>query len=118
MPSLSCLNYMLYKLHVQVTKNLKDLHGPALTLVLERLKPHGTFQGASFILNLVGFDFIFYFSVLLPANPTCVLPESFESAKATSMGLTSKSSSKVGKSAANGVPKHGNRALSSVRVPP
>ncbi|KAK9267215.1 hypothetical protein L1049_009635 [Liquidambar formosana] len=66
-----------------VTKNLKDLHGPALTLVLERLKPHGAFQ------------------------------ESFESVKATSMGLTSKSSSKVGKSAANGVPKHGNRAISS-----
>ncbi|KAF2304599.1 hypothetical protein GH714_034662 [Hevea brasiliensis] len=27
-----------------IEKNLKDLHGPALTLVLERLKPYGAFQ--------------------------------------------------------------------------
>ncbi|KAF3432700.1 hypothetical protein FNV43_RR23802 [Rhamnella rubrinervis] len=67
-----------------VDKIVKDIHGPALALVLERLKPNGAFQ------------------------------ESFESTKASSMGLTSKSLPKVGKSAAsNGVLKHGNKAISS-----
>ncbi|XP_050288115.1 protein MOR1 isoform X4 [Quercus robur] len=66
-----------------VEKILKDLHGPALALVLERLKPGGAFQ------------------------------ESFDSAKAISMGPTSKSSSRVGKSTSNGVMKPGNRAMSS-----
>ena len=40
--------------------------------------------------------------------------ESFESARAVSVGATSKGVPKVGKSTANGVPKHGNRAVSSV----
>lgn len=69
-----------------VTKSLKDLHGPALTLVLERLKPHGSFQ------------------------------ESFEPVKAVSMGVTSKIISKVGKSGTNVLPKHGNKAISSRAV--
>ncbi|KAJ7970482.1 protein MOR1 [Quillaja saponaria] len=69
--------------HETVEKILKDIHGPALTLVLERLRPHGAFQ------------------------------ESFESAKVVPMGGNSKSISKVGKTAANGVSKHGNRAISS-----
>lgn len=30
---------------VQVEKSLRDIQGPALALV-ERLKPHGSFQGA------------------------------------------------------------------------
>lgn len=40
--------------------------------------------------------------------------ESFETARAVSVGATSKGVSKVGKSTANGVSKHGNRAVSSV----
>ncbi|KAJ9168430.1 hypothetical protein P3X46_019955 [Hevea brasiliensis] len=70
-----------------IEKNLKDLHGPALTLVLERLKPYGAFQ------------------------------ESFESAKSISMASTLKTSSKVGKPASNGVPKHTNRTMSSRVIP-
>lgn len=66
-----------------VSKNLRDLHGPALALVLERLKPSGPFQ------------------------------DSFESAKSISTGPASRSSLKVGKSVSNGIPKHGTRALSS-----
>ncbi|KAL7243803.1 hypothetical protein ACSBR1_016095 [Camellia fascicularis] len=70
-----------------VSKNMKDIHGPALAIVLERLKQHGAFQ------------------------------ETFELAKEISTGLTSKSSSKVGKSSSNGhgdcLPKHGSRAVSS-----
>lgn len=66
-----------------IEKILKDLHGPALALVLERLKPYGAIQ------------------------------DSFDSAKVISMGPTSKSSSRVGKSTSNGVVKHGNRAMSS-----
>uniref|UniRef100_A0A2N9H0N2 TOG domain-containing protein n=1 Tax=Fagus sylvatica TaxID=28930 RepID=A0A2N9H0N2_FAGSY len=66
-----------------IEKILKDLHGPALALVLERLKPYGAIQ------------------------------DSFDSAKVISMGPTSKSSSRVGKSTSNGVVKHGNKAMSS-----
>ncbi|XP_077250058.1 protein MOR1-like isoform X3 [Tasmannia lanceolata] len=65
-----------------VTKCLKDLHGPALALVLERLKP----------------------AVLLQ-----------EASESTRTGLTSKSSTMIGKSATNGcgdrAPKHGGRAV-------
>ncbi|KAA8519827.1 hypothetical protein F0562_014083 [Nyssa sinensis] len=74
-----------------VTKNLKDIHGPALAIILERLKPYGAFQ------------------------------ETFDSAKTISTGPASKSGSKVGKSSTNGygdrAPKHGNRAV-SLRVIP
>ncbi|THG04324.1 hypothetical protein TEA_014874 [Camellia sinensis var. sinensis] len=70
-----------------VSKNMKDIHGPALAIVLERLKQYGAFQ------------------------------ETFELAKEISTGLTSKSSSKVGKSSSNGhgdcLPKHGSRPVSS-----
>lgn len=66
-----------------VEKIVKDIHGPALALVLERLRPHGAFQ------------------------------ESFESAKAISTGPTSRGLSKVGKSSSNGVLKHGSKAVSS-----
>ncbi|XP_050225850.1 protein MOR1 isoform X2 [Mercurialis annua] len=68
-----------------VEKNLRDLQGPALALVLEKVKPHGAFQ------------------------------ESFESAKSISMGPSTKTSTKVGKSAANGVSK--NRIMSSRAIP-
>ncbi|GAV88428.1 HEAT domain-containing protein/CLASP_N domain-containing protein [Cephalotus follicularis] len=70
-----------------IEKNLKDMQGPALALIVERLKPHVAFQ------------------------------ESFDSGKAVSMGPTSKSIAKVAKSASNGVLKHGNRALSSRVIP-
>ncbi|CAL5412185.1 unnamed protein product [Camellia sinensis] len=69
-----------------VTKNLKDIQGPALAIVLERLKQHyGAFQ------------------------------ETFEVAKTISMGPSSKSGSKVGKSSSNGNGdrRAGNRAVSS-----
>ncbi|CAL5406561.1 unnamed protein product [Camellia sinensis] len=52
----------------QVTKNLKVIQGPALAIVLERLKHSGAFQ------------------------------ETFEVAKTISMGPSLKSGSKVGKS--------------------
>lgn len=32
-------------LPVQVTKNLRDIQGPALAIVIERLKPFGALQG-------------------------------------------------------------------------
>lgn len=70
-----------------VEKNLKDIHGPALALILERLKPYGIIQ------------------------------ESFESTKANSTGVTSRGSSKVVKAASNGVSKHANRAISSRIIP-
>ncbi|CAL5409801.1 unnamed protein product [Camellia sinensis] len=69
-----------------VTKNLKDIQGPALAIVLERLKQHyGAFQ------------------------------ETFEVAKTISMGPSLKSGSKVGKSSSNGNGdrRAGNRAVSS-----
>ncbi|KAH9795883.1 protein MOR1 [Citrus sinensis] len=62
-----------------IEKNLKDIQGPALALILERIKLNGASQ--------------------------------------VSMGPTSKSSSKVPKSASNGVSKHGNRAISSRVIP-
>lgn len=78
----ACINEILrVSGHEMIEKIVKDIHGPALTLVLEKLKPYGAFQ------------------------------ESFESARAVSVGATSKS--KVGKSTVNGVSKHGNRAVSS-----
>lgn len=43
-----------------------------------------------------------------------VLSDSFESAKPISMGPTSKTSSKLGKIASNGISKHSNRTVSSV----
>ncbi|XP_019426639.1 PREDICTED: protein MOR1-like [Lupinus angustifolius] len=69
--------------HEMIEKMVKDIHGPALAVVLEKLKPHGIFQ------------------------------ESFETARAVSAGATSKGVSKAGKSTANGVPKHGIRPVSS-----
>ncbi|XP_022977426.1 protein MOR1-like [Cucurbita maxima] len=66
-----------------VEKVLKDISGPALPLVLERLKPYGAFQ------------------------------ESFESAKQITSSLTSKTAVKVGKATSNGVAKHGSKAISS-----
>lgn len=33
---------------LQVEKHLKDIHGPALALVLERLRPYGPLQGVLF----------------------------------------------------------------------
>ncbi|XP_057424605.1 protein MOR1 [Lotus japonicus] len=69
--------------HEMIEKIVKDIHGPAQILILEKLKPHGAFQ------------------------------ESFEPGRAVSVGVTSKGVSKVGKSTANGVAKHGNRAVSS-----
>ncbi|KAG6649509.1 hypothetical protein I3843_07G212500 [Carya illinoinensis] len=66
-----------------IEKILKDIHGPALALIHERLKLYGTFQ------------------------------EPFESARGMPMGLTSKNSSRVGKSTSNGVIKHGNKTMSS-----
>ncbi|GMP40898.1 hypothetical protein CsSME_00011180 [Camellia sinensis var. sinensis] len=69
-----------------VTKNLKDIQGPALSIVLERLKHSGTFQ------------------------------ETFDVAKTISMGPSLKSGSKVRKSSSNGNGdrRAGNRAVSSV----
>ncbi|CAL5365228.1 unnamed protein product [Camellia sinensis] len=68
-----------------VTKNLKDIQGPALAIVLERLKHSGAFQ------------------------------ETFEVAKTISMGPSLKSGSKVAKSSSNGNGdrRAGNRAVSS-----
>lgn len=65
-----------------VTKNLRDIQGSALAIVIERLKPHGSFQ------------------------------ESFELGRTASSGLTSKNSSKVGKANAHGdrTSRHGNKA--------
>ena len=90
---------------------VKDIHGPALTLVLEKLKPYGAFQGtffgSFFFANFGEFVWIsslnssFFWSL-----------ESFESGRAVSVGAISKA--KAGKSTANGVSKHGNKAVSSV----
>ncbi|KAF7820177.1 protein MOR1 [Senna tora] len=80
----TCINEILRVCgHEMIEKIVKDIHGPALNLVIEKLKPYGSFQ------------------------------ESFESAKAVSVGGTSKGVSKVGRSAANGVSKHGNRTVST-----
>ena len=105
-----CLNIFSILLFVQIEKILKDLHGPALALVLERLKPYGAIQGG-FSGYLAGF---FFWMVMLNSNLKSFFLDSFDSAKVISMGPTSKSSSRVGKSTSNGVVKHGNRAMSSV----
>ncbi|XP_043688647.1 protein MOR1 isoform X3 [Telopea speciosissima] len=74
-----------------VSKNLKDLRGPALTLVLERLQSSGTLQ------------------------------DSYDSVKGISTTLTSKTTAKVGKSSSNGcgdrVSKHGGRVVSTRAIP-
>ncbi|KAL9403329.1 hypothetical protein Peur_000301 [Populus x canadensis] len=70
-----------------IEKNLKDIQGPALALVLERVRPAGGFQ------------------------------ESFESTKTLSMGPSSKTSVKVGKAASNGISKHANRSISARVIP-
>ncbi|KHN37797.1 Protein MOR1 [Glycine soja] len=83
----ACINEILrVSGHEMIEKMVKDIHGPALTLIVEKLKPYGAFQGTFF--------------------------ESFESGRAVSVGATSKA--KAGKSTANGVSKHGNRAVSSL----
>ncbi|KAG4997991.1 hypothetical protein JHK84_029016 [Glycine max] len=83
----ACINEILrVSGHEMIEKMVKDIHGPALTLIVEKLKPYGAFQGTFF--------------------------ESFESGRAVSVGAISKA--KAGKSTANGVSKHGNRAVSSV----
>ncbi|KAL3851295.1 hypothetical protein ACJIZ3_013177 [Penstemon smallii] len=69
--------------HEMVTKNLRDIQGPALAIVVERLKPFG-FQ------------------------------ESFDSGRTVSAGITSKNSSKNGKS--NG--RLGNKAAAPSRTNP
>ncbi|WJX23657.1 Protein MICROTUBULE ORGANIZATION 1 [Trifolium repens] len=68
--------------HETMEKIVKDIQGPGLTLVLEKLKPYGAFQ------------------------------DSFDSGRAVSVSVTSKGVSKLGKSTADGVAKHGNRAIS------
>ncbi|XWS11460.1 hypothetical protein CRYUN_Cryun37aG0000100 [Craigia yunnanensis] len=70
-----------------IDKNLKDIQGPALTLILERVKPYGSFQ------------------------------DSIESSKGVSIGLASKTNTKVAKSTSNGVTKHGNRTVTSRAIP-
>lgn len=96
----------------QFGKNLKDIQGPALALIHERMKPNGASQGLFFCYLALFYcspHFSFTFCLLFFVSLTF-----FESAKAVSMGPTSKSSSKVAKSASNGLSKHGNRAISSV----
>ncbi|KAM7525117.1 hypothetical protein LguiA_015019 [Lonicera macranthoides] len=67
-----------------VTRNIRDIQGPALAIVHERLKPYGGFQ------------------------------ETFTSAKTVATGQTTKSGSKVGKSNGyGGLSKHGSRTVSS-----
>ncbi|XVF23003.1 hypothetical protein REPUB_Repub13aG0000300 [Reevesia pubescens] len=70
-----------------IEKNLKDIQGPALALIIERVKSCGSFQ------------------------------ESNESSKGVSIGLASKINTKVAKSTSNGVTKHGNRTGTSRAIP-
>ncbi|XP_039052270.1 protein MOR1-like isoform X2 [Hibiscus syriacus] len=70
-----------------IEKNLKDIQGPALALILERVKPYGSFQ------------------------------EFVEPPKGGSIGLSSKTSTKVAKSTSNGVTKHGNRTVTLRAIP-
>ena len=74
-----------------MTKNLKDLRGPALALVLEHLKTSGL-----------------------------SLPDASDSAKAGPSGLASKSTSKIAKPGVNGFADHGtkhrSKSIPSVRV--
>ncbi|KAL0353121.1 UNVERIFIED_CONTAM: protein MOR1 [Sesamum angustifolium] len=84
----ACFNEILRVCgHEMVTKNLKDIQGSALAIVVERLKPYGAFQ------------------------------ENFETGRSISSGIASKTSSKVGKSNAYGdrasSSRHGNRVASS-----
>lgn len=80
----TCINEILrVSGHDMIEKIVKDIHGPAQALVLEKLKPYGAFQ------------------------------ESFEPARSASVGVTLKGVTKVGKSTANGVSKPGNRSVSS-----
>lgn len=58
---------------------------------------------------------VYLFHDIIYANLIC-LSEPFESTKSISMGPTSKTSSKVGKPASNGIPKHANKAMSSVCI--
>ncbi|CAN1226033.1 Protein MOR1 [Linum grandiflorum] len=69
-----------------IEKNLRDIQGPALALIMERIRPDGAFQ------------------------------ESFDTAKTS--GAASRASTKVGRSAVNGISKHGNKAVSSRIAPP
>ncbi|RZC65417.1 hypothetical protein C5167_009104 [Papaver somniferum] len=73
-----------------VTKTLRDIRGPAVALILERLNPSAAFQ------------------------------ETFEPAKGTSTGGASKNSSKIGKSASNAPGDRGKHASkgSSLRAVP
>ncbi|CAN6462652.1 unnamed protein product [Victoria cruziana] len=64
-----------------VSKGVKDLHGPALALVLERTKP------------------------------SIALQEAFDSSKVVSSGTTARAWSKVGKAAISGPSKHGSRTI-------
>lgn len=43
--SLVELKLLIVNKFVQVMKNLRDIQGPALAIVLERLKPNGAFHG-------------------------------------------------------------------------
>ncbi|MCL7034943.1 hypothetical protein MKW94_023873 [Papaver nudicaule] len=73
-----------------VTKILRDIRGPAVALILERLNPSAAFQ------------------------------ETFEPAKGTSTGGATKNSSKIGKSATNAPGdrgKHASKGISSRAVP-
>nr|XP_016493302.1 PREDICTED: LOW QUALITY PROTEIN: protein MOR1-like [Nicotiana tabacum] len=72
-----------------VSKNLKDIQGPALAIVVERLRPYG------------------------------VLQETFDLGRTSSTGTTSKVGSKIGKSTgpAERASRHGNRAGASRAIP-
>ncbi|XP_006347082.1 protein MOR1 isoform X1 [Solanum tuberosum] len=72
-----------------VSKNLKDIQGPALAIVVERLRPYG------------------------------VLQETSDLGRTTSTGTTSKVGSKIGKSTGptDRASRHGNRAGASRVVP-
>ncbi|KAL5139402.1 Protein MOR1 [Glycine soja] len=107
----ACINEILrVSGHEMIEKMVKDIHGPALTLIVEKLKPYGAFQGTffgSFFFANVG-EFVWISSL----NSSFFWSlESFESGRAVSVGAISKA--KAGKSTANGVSKHGNRAVSS-----
>uniref|UniRef100_A0A6N2KKN8 VHS domain-containing protein n=1 Tax=Salix viminalis TaxID=40686 RepID=A0A6N2KKN8_SALVM len=104
-----------------IEKNLKDIHGPALALVLERVRPAGGFQGLSCNLD----DFFVCVSACMHMAPVLRLhfeifhglSESFESTKTISTGPSSKTSTKVGKAATNGISKHANRSISARVIP-
>ncbi|KAK6149887.1 hypothetical protein DH2020_017412 [Rehmannia glutinosa] len=72
-----------------VTKNLRDIQGSALAIVVERLKPYGGYQ------------------------------DNFESGRSISASIPSKSTSKIGKPNGYGdrASRHGNRAAPSRTVP-